>query len=242
MRFSAALLMTVLAAPAVWAQLPTASPTGYGRILFPGGGSGAAGIPNTSGGGAGRILFPGTGAPAVSRLSSNANTGFPVVGNPLPPQVQHRNHSNPVIIPYPVYYGGGYYNYDAPQAQLASNAIPVAYAAAGIPQQADPSPVVIINQYFRADGTVTSDNPVSRATAVDAGPQPYANNNDAPVFIIAMKDHTIMAASAYWVEDGTLNYITIQGSQNSASMDLVDRDLSRRLNKDRNVAFGLPNN
>ena len=68
------------------------------------------------------------------------------------------------------------------------------------------------------------------------------NQDKDTIFLIAMKDHTIYAASAYWVEDGTLNYVTIQGSQNSASMDLVDRDLSRRLNRDRKVAFGLPGN
>jgi hypothetical protein len=37
-----------------------------------------------------------------------------------------------------------------------------------------------------------------------------------------------------------LSYVTIQGDQNSVSMDLVDRDLSQRLNRDRHVAFGLP--
>ena len=52
----------------------------------------------------------------------------------------------------------------------------------------------------------------------------------------------IYAAKAYWVEDRTLNYITVQGSQNSASLDLVDRELSQRLNRNRSVAFGLPNN
>jgi hypothetical protein len=55
-----------------------------------------------------------------------------------------------------------------------------------------------------------------------------------------MKDTTIYAASSYWVEANTLNYITLQGNQNQVSMDLVDRDLSRRLNRDRSVAFGLP--
>jgi hypothetical protein len=62
------------------------------------------------------------------------------------------------------------------------------------------------------------------------------------VFLIAMKDHTIYAANSYWVENNTLNYITIQGDQNSASLDLVDRELSQRLNRDRKVGFGLPGN
>ena len=48
------------------------------------------------------------------------------------------------------------------------------------------------------------------------------------------------APECWSVEDGTLNYVTIQGDQNSVSLDLVDRELSQRLNRDRRVAFGLP--
>ncbi|MEO8100705.1 MAG: hypothetical protein ABI811_23610 [Acidobacteriota bacterium] len=238
MRVLAALLALV-AVPAAWAQRPATSPTGFGRILFPGGGG-----PSASGTdpGYGRILYPGTGAPAVTRTSNIGNPVFVGIQS-QPPQVQHKNHSTPVVIPYPVYYGGSYYSYDAPQAQLASNVIPVPYSVSA-PQASEPAPVVIINQYFRADGPPVTETASSAGARVETAPQQQgaATNNDAPVFIIAMKDHTIFAANAYWVEDGTLNYITIQGSQNSASMDLVDREMSRRLNKDRNVSFGLPNN
>jgi len=104
-------------------------------------------------------------------------------------------------------------------------------------------PVVIINQYFRPD----SANPVirdySNVPLPEAGPQ-FETQSQATesqvMFLIAMKDHTIFPAVAYWVEGDTLNYITVQGNKNSASLDLVDREFSQQINKERKVEFGLP--
>jgi len=226
MRIIAAVLL--LTAPGLWAQGNVTSPTGFGRILFPGGTPPPTGA-NTSP--FGRIIYPGTGAPAVARPAQ----GNARLGNPAPP-APHPGHSGPALIPYPVYFGGGnYVQYDPPQAQLAKDYV----ANSQIP---DASPVVIVNQYFRPDAPMTPE--VSPAAPVRAPePQVTADNQDKEtIFLIAMKDHTIYAASSYWMEDGTLNYITIQGSQNSASMDLVDRELSRRLNRGRSVAYGLPEN
>ena len=42
------------------------------------------------------------------------------------------------------------------------------------------------------------------------------------------------------MEGDTLNYITVQGVKNSVSLDLVDRDFSKQINKERKVEFGLP--
>lgn len=62
----------------------------------------------------------------------------------------------------------------------------------------------------------------------------------APFFLIAMKDKTINAAAAYWVDGPILNYITQQGVHVIVRLDLVDRGLSRELNRQRNVEFRLP--
>ena len=111
-------------------------------------------------------------------------------------------------------------------------------------------PVVIINQYFRPDTA----NPVMRdyserasararvavPTASDEPSAPARPSDQQVMFLIAMKDHTIYPAIAYWVEGDTLNYITVQGSKNSASLDLVDREFSKQINKERKVEFGLP--
>jgi hypothetical protein len=62
----------------------------------------------------------------------------------------------------------------------------------------------------------------------------------APFFLIAMKDKTINAAAAYWVDGPMLNYVTQQGVHVIVRLDGVDRALSRDLNRQRNVEFRLP--
>jgi hypothetical protein len=62
----------------------------------------------------------------------------------------------------------------------------------------------------------------------------------APFFLIALKEKTINAAKSYWVDGAMLNYITLQGAHVMVRMDLVDRGLSRDLNRQRNVEFRLP--
>ena len=60
------------------------------------------------------------------------------------------------------------------------------------------------------------------------------------IYLIAMQDHSIVAAIGYWVDGDTLNYLTQDGNQNRVSMALVDRDFSKQLNDERHVDFRLP--
>ncbi len=223
-----AVVVFVFASQALFAQQRNVtSPTGFGRILFPGGTPPAGGNAGGNGTPFGRIIYPGTGAPAVV-------SGSPTTGQPAP-TVPHPGHGGGGLIPYPVYFPtGNYLQYSAPQAPLASN-----YQSNS---QVPDAPVVIVNQYFRPDGQAEEQS-YAPAPVVRETPRVTAENQDTDiVFLIAMKDHMIYAAKAYWVEDHTLNYVTVQGSQNSASLDLVDRELSQRLNRNRSVAFGLPSN
>lgn len=233
MKFPAVLL---LVAATGWAQR-AADPTGFGRLSDPG-----AVVGTTGGGGFGRLIYPGTGAPVAVR--NPRLPGSPLVAAPVP-QVPHRSHGYGVAVPYPVFYGGGYFDYDAPSAPMASDSQNSAQYGNGYDQTTQP-PIVIINQYFRPD----SANPVvrdySNVPLPEPGPQ-AANAGDSAVnsdqqvmFLIAMKDHTIYPAIAYWVDGDTLNYITVQGAKNSVSLDLVDRDFSTQINKERKVEFGLP--
>lgn len=230
-----------LAIGAVFAQSPSAN-SGFGRIVFPGG-TGPGTVNSVPNSGFGRVVFPGTGAPAVVRQGVSRGPVFPILTGPVLP---HQSHTNQTIVPIPVFYGGGsYYNYDPPPAQLITapqGYYPMQYAPQVQEQQ---PPVVIINQYFRSDGPQPEVAEAAAPPTVAAAPGPViATQQDdlRNVFLIAMKDHTIYAANSYWVEGNTLNYITIQGDQNSASLDLVDREISQRLNRDRKVAFGLPGN
>jgi len=240
MRFTALLVIPALvfgAASTAWAQR-NPSPTGFGRVANPGAVAGS-----TGGAGFGRMVYPGTGAPAVARNPRLPGAGL--VALPAP-RVQHQHRSGyAVAVPYPVFYGGNYYDYDAPPAPVAPYS-QAAYQSQGYDQMTQP-PVVIINQYFTPDVA----NPVLRDYSNVPLPEPApqaANAGDAAVntsdqqvmFLIAMKDHTIYPAVAYWVEGDTLNYITVQGVKNSASLDLVDREFSKQINKERKVEFGLP--
>jgi hypothetical protein len=143
--------------------------------------------------------------------------------------------------PNPFYYGDGY----------ASAPAPVDYGPA--PGYYDPNasypsvnvtPSVIINPNYVPETA----NPVLRdytyVPVPEAVPQEGSQNNatnpPSVYFLIAMKDHAIYPAIAYWVENDTLNYISQQGVRNQVSLDLVDREFSTQLNKERNIDFGLP--
>jgi hypothetical protein len=64
--------------------------------------------------------------------------------------------------------------------------------------------------------------------------------NAPSIYLIAFKDHSIRAASAYWVDNATLHYVTLQREQKQAALDSVDRELSMQLNRERRVQFSLP--
>lgn len=129
--------------------------------------------------------------------------------------------------PNPFYYGDPAYGY-APAAPAADAAPAPAY------------PSVIVNPNYVPD----TSNPVLRdysyLPATEGDPNADANPPASVVFLIAMKDHTIYPAIAYWVENDTLNYITQQGVHNRVSLALVDREFSAQLNKERSIDFALP--
>jgi hypothetical protein len=64
--------------------------------------------------------------------------------------------------------------------------------------------------------------------------------SDPSHYLIAFKDHTIYSAVAYWVDGETLHYFTTGNTHNQASISLIDRDLTQRLNKESGIDFRLP--
>jgi hypothetical protein len=152
----------------------------------------------------------------------------------------YRRNGAVIYVPYAAggYYGGYYYGDQGGQL-----------APGDYPQQQYSGPQVVINQNFAPDIA----RPVVREYASDPsggirvyGPESPAVDTQAPVaeesptYLIAFKDHTIYAAIAYWVEGETLHYVTNQNTHNQVSLDLVDRELSDRLNRERQVDFRLP--
>lgn len=160
----------------------------------------------------------------------------------VPPPVAHPAHiAGAVIVPYPVFYTGGYYGYD-PSVPLGSQSAPAYDATANGYPGGGQSPVVVINQGFVPDTASPSlqnysDTPLP---GPDGYRPPPPRDPPATIYLIAMTDHSIVAAIGYWVKGDTLNYITQDGNQNSVSMSLVDRDFSMQLNNERHVEFHLP--
>jgi hypothetical protein len=201
----------------------------------------------------GNVVYPGTGhAPAVRGPAVRRPMGaYGFRGAPPPRRYAHPRHAQTVIIPYPVVVGGydyGYYDnaYTTQPPPLED------YTDQGAPEQPVTPPIVIINQGYVPEtaSPVVRDysNGIPVAPNIQTIPPPEQNPNaeqnsddEKPTtYLIAFKDRTILPALAYWVEGDTLHYITLDGEPNSASLSLIDKDLSTQLNQQRRVEFKLP--
>jgi hypothetical protein len=203
-------------------------------------------------GGFGNVLYPGTGhAPVTPPGGFNGPrfpggfAGRPGLRNPVP--AAHPFHRRSAIVPYPVYYGAygyGYgYGYD-----------PSVDSGQGYSNQEPPivntnsAPSVVINQSFvppqynpqvREYGN-TNDDAQSSAQEPAPAPRRTAADDQPTLYLIAFKDHSIVQALGYWMEGDNLHYVTVDHDLNQASLDLIDRDLSQRLNSERGLEFKLP--
>lgn len=248
--FRLAVVICAVVSSGAYAQLITlpshyGSPSGFGNVLYPG--VGHAPVTRPAG-------FP--------RYLAYAGNGFR--GAVRPPVVGHPGHARQVIVPYPVFIGGYGYGYGLgydPGAP-APYGYPPDQAMAGAQQPVTP-PVVIINQAYKpeavspvmhdyetnSDRQSTASGPQTYIAPVHPFPdpneqkqaRPAAVQDDKPtLYLLAFKDHTILAALAYWVEGDTLNYVTESGVPNRVSLALIDKDFSKELNKQRSVEFNLP--
>lgn len=136
----------------------------------------------------------------------------------------------PGVVAYPVFIGGGYGGYYA-----APTAADYGYA--------NPAPVAVVNQDYQTDSV----NPsiIDFANVPQAEPAANTDENglkdDQPtIFLIALTDHTVVAAIAYWADGDTLNWVSRDAKQNHMSLSLVDREFSKQLNDERHVEFKLP--
>ena len=137
----------------------------------------------------------------------------------------------PYVVPYPVYGGGGAYPDpgDAPSASdteipytpqpPALAAPPVQYYA--VPRRPEPPPSESASR--------------SAPACQDSG-----EKINPAQFFIALKNSWVYTALAYWVQGETLHYISSQGGHNMVSLDLVDREISAKLNRGARVEFALP--
>ena len=209
-------------------------------MIFP-----VTGQPPPNGFNSGRVLFPGTGGPPGSPLSITDTTfagrlGATVSG--LNQGRQFRRFQRPVAVPYtyPVYVGGySDSGYGYPPDQQPNGTI------VNPPQQV---PQVIINQNFipehatpvMHDYTEDSSGGIRIYEAPGREPAETSADDNTNFYLIAFKDHSIYSAFAYWVEGDTLHYVTPQRVHNQASLSLVDRELTEKLNRNHSLPVRLP--
>jgi hypothetical protein len=138
---------------------------------------------------------------------------------------------------YPVYAGSGYYTpYITPDQPMGSTLVQPDASAPSAPQQ-PVTPVIINYNYNYPTGPAPA--PVMNGNQA----QPQADDTSAPEpshYLIALKDHTIYAATAYWVDGDTLHYFTSGNVHNQVTLSEVDRAFTERLNKEAGVEVKIP--
>ena len=247
-RFAAALLVTVIGASSLGAQRGGNAGAGQGNT--PGTGSvsstsppaqGRSGIVTST---TPQFSFPpGWGmAPGPASTVNNPGgiprvqpspgiqpifQGTPIVGRPQTSGGAFgRNRGTasrtvvvPIYVPVPVM-GYGAEQYTAPPSQpveeSAGTATPASTNYRWVPDRYVPS---------------TPSVPEPMPSKTEPSEVPYA--------LLAFKDHSIYVATDYWLENNRLQYVTNYGASNSAALDLIDMDLTIKLNEARGVKFDL---
>jgi hypothetical protein len=185
----------------------------------------------------GSVVYPGGTLPGVTRsLGSVVN---PAQGGlRVPGSRSAGTYNNRVVSAYPVFIGGYYPTpYLTPTDALGADPAPtpVNNITVVMPPQQPVTPVVINYNYGTAP-------PPAPNQAVDREQTVASDDNtsDPSHYLIAFKDHTIYAATAYWVDGDTLHYFTSGNVHNQASLGLVDRDFTERLNREAGLDVKLP--
>ena len=202
----------------------------FGGVIFPGGTTATSpGITR----GFGSVVFPG-GAPmqpvygGAGVQTHQGKSNFrrnPAIG-------RGTGIAPAYIFAFPVYVGV-YDNSGAPQ----ENSNPPE-------EQAPPERAVPVMIEAGPDGEYTTTAPPQTSTVYQPEQRPEtleepAKPADPPHYLLAFKDHSIYSAVAYWVDGDTLHYFTAGNVHNQASMSLIDRPLTERLNRELGIDFTL---
>jgi len=230
----------------------------FGSVVFPGGTSStSSGITRNFG----SVVFPGGiqgtpvhgGAPVVNpRPAPGAGHQSPSGGRNWNGQWSGNGRvqrSSPYVYAYPVYVGG----YDNSYGAQESYAAPEGYA----PTQQQPNVTVVYPPQQQANPVMiqalpdgeytivrrqpaTIYEPSRRQETASQGVDEPDQSTDNPRYLLAFKDHTIYSAVAYWADGDTLHYFTSGNTHNQASLSLIDRPLTERLNRELGIDFKLP--
>jgi hypothetical protein len=229
----------------------------FGSVVFPGGTSALSGVQRSTG----SVVFPGGGGPQIGVPAAplqglgyttfTPKNGVPGIGygggrfgqgngNRYP-----RQYNNSGVYAYPVFVGGGYYGSDYYDNGYATDGTPAAMVQPQPQVQQQPNVVVIYppsaNQAMYPLGPGGAPGP-SSSTLYPSQPsaEQSAQDDQATRYLIALKNHTIYSAVAYWVDGDTLHYFTSGNTHNQVSLSLVDRALTDKLNQGSGLEVKLP--
>jgi hypothetical protein len=219
----------------------------FGSVVFPGGTSSTnPGITRNFG----SVVFPG------GMQTQPVNGGAPVIGvrpgvgaGTLVPAGQSSNFKRTptngrgtriapsYVYAYPVYVGGYDNSYTPQEPAPQQPNVMVVY-----PQQQQATPMMI---QVGPDGEYTTMVQRQPATIYQAPQRRETAEepegaSDSTRYLLAFKDHTIYSAVAYWADGDTLHYFTSGNTHNQASLSLIDRELTERLNRELGIDFKLP--
>jgi len=189
-------------------------------------------------GGYRNIFFPGQGH--VPATPPGGVTGPSCPKSPAPARRAIGPPASAVIVPWPIYDSGYTDDRSGNDQQGDPGQTPVT--------EVSPAPPVIVNQSLVAPqapvqpGVISlrDREPACSNAQCNAIRPPAAEEIRPTIYFLVFKDHRIMQALGYWMEAGTLHYVSVEYGLNQASISLIDRDLSQRLNEERGVAFTLP--
>jgi hypothetical protein len=210
-------LVGVLSLVLAGSVFPQAVSRNFGSVVFPGG---TAGTSKSITRGFGSVVFPG-------------GTAIPYAGNSnfrRTPAIGRGARSTPSFVyAFPVYVGG----YDNSPQEPPPQQTPPQQPVVPVMIQVEPD-----SEYTAAPQHQTSTvyQPEQRPETAEQ-PVPAA---DPPRYLLAFKDHSIYSAVAYWVDGDTLHYFTSGNVHNQASISLIDRELTERLNRELGTDFTLP--
>jgi hypothetical protein len=216
----------------------------FGSVVQPGSSGGFSGVQRSTG----SVIFPGgstqIGIPGINPGAPNFSSGR--LGGNSQPNANRGGHRGGGFYGYPVYvpsyydnsyYGGAYSGTTAPMTQPEQQQpnVTVIYP----PQQANP---VIINMGQDSPYGVQAYGRPQQSQSQQSLYQPApATATEEPVhYLLAFKDHSIYSAVAYWVDGDTVHYFTAGNTHNQASLALVDRELTERLNRESGHEVKLP--
>ena len=205
------LSLVLLGATGALAQRGGAGGTGGGGLA---GGRLRGGMPNSAGNPGMPILSP---IPLVQAIPALG------LGTPRPDMGGLNTFQRPVsVFPgYPYQYiSGGYSPYPLLQNILVVQSAP---PLRNTEPPAPPKPAQLI--------IWESASASSRETPVAA---------EQRVYVVALKDGKTISAAAVWVQDNVLHYIDSEGAHKRESLEAIDRDSTRQLNRAQNLELRLP--